>query len=360
MKTLGILFAGLLLLMVAWRPLADVYVAAEGITVDGQVISKREYFAMHGEDRWRHVFEVEYRYLPRDEALPRTVTQPVDAALHDRLQVGIPVKVRYSPWPPLRSVQAVGAVLVGSSWLSRIPFDSDTDRGVVEMVGFAIAATFGFFAYRRRSRLLGWVAGLATAVWISTVMLAGSFVFAVLFQMWRRNPGRGYGVLLLASMALSTFALDWRIPQPPSAIAGQPMQAMAIARQVHRVGSLWGGWRLSGQPIRQPFDMVDLEFRPRGATASVHALDHVDAGSVPGLKPGARVEVVYPASHPRAGRMAAGTRGYARNTLIYLLELTFGIGAALVLVMQVLIHAIGGRVRRSQLPNRMFQREDST
>jgi len=78
--------------------------------------------------------------------------------------------------------------------------------------------------------------------------------------------------------------------------------------------------------------MVDLEFTPEGASEPVHVLDRVDLGSVSGLTKDATVRVFYSVSDPRVARMAAGTRTYAVNALVYFLVLTYGLAALIVLV----------------------------
>jgi hypothetical protein len=75
-----------------------------------------------------------------------------------------------------------------------------------------------------------------------------------------------------------------------------------------------------------------LEFTPAGGTEAVQAVDRIDSGSVNALAPGTKVEVVYPAGQPRAALMRQGTRTYARDLLMYVLQLTYGIAAALLLL----------------------------
>lgn len=83
----------------------------------------------------------------------------------------------------------------------------------------------------------------------------------------------------------------------------------------------------AGQDIKHPFQMVDLEFTPEGASEPVHALDRVDFGSVPGLMDEARVPVTYAVADPRGGQLSIGTRTYAEHALLYILGLTYGFGA---------------------------------
>jgi ABC-type antimicrobial peptide transport system permease subunit len=53
-----------------------------------------------------------------------------------------------------------------------------------------------------------------------------------------------------------------------------------------------------GQGIRQPFQIVDLEFKPDGANDSVHVLDRVDLNSVAGLREGGTAQIVYSSIDP--------------------------------------------------------------
>jgi hypothetical protein len=76
-------------------------------------------------------------------------------------------------------------------------------------------------------------------------------------------------------------------------------------------------------------DSVSLEFKPARADRTVHALD-LDAGSVPGLKSGAAVPIVYPVSDPRAGRMVEGARRYGDDAFVGIVKSTFQLGAVVV------------------------------
>jgi O-antigen/teichoic acid export membrane protein len=72
----------------------------------------------------------------------------------------------------------------------------------------------------------------------------------------------------------------------------------------------------------------------------------VDLGSVAGLAVGATLPVVYSTAEPHAARLQAGTRGYARDLLGYLLLLSFGSGAALLLLGYPIVKLLGGASRR--------------
>jgi hypothetical protein len=67
--------------------------------------------------------------------------------------------------------------------------------------------------------------------------------------------------------------------------------------------------------LAQPYDEVKLRFRTRRG-AEILAVDRVDAGSAGRLEPGATITVAYPASRPRAARLARGTRTFSRRNAI--------------------------------------------
>jgi len=83
--------------------------------------------------------------------------------------------------------------------------------------------------------------------------------------------------------------------------------------------------------------MVDLEFTPQGAKEPVHALDRVDLNSIPGLRDGAKVTVVYPVSNRRQARIDGGTRTYSQKAMTYILEVTFGAAALVAFVIWPLL-----------------------
>ena len=175
------------------------------------------------------------------------------------------------------------------------------------------------------------VSGLAAGTWLSAVVTAGFFVFPILFWAWRRNRGQGFGWLLLGTMALTTLVLYWRIPKPSPMASGPTREAPGVVHDVRTVNEIWTSDEGS-QDIRRPFQMVDIEFTPEGAPEPVHILDRVDLGSVPGLREGSGVRVLYPVSDPSTARIAGGTRTFPEDVLAYLLGLTYGLGALVAFV----------------------------
>jgi hypothetical protein len=319
------------------------YVETTGRIIEGVVTSKHEAIEMPGDDRWQHVFRVAYRYRPTGAAFPKTGEHPVDAALFHRLHAGSRVAVRYTEFPLLSAMQGVGSYLADSTWCSRKSFDGDTWIRLAEGAGVVIAALLGFAAFRARNRPLGWMAALIGGSLASSVLLAGFVVFPVLFLLWCRNRGRGYGSLFLATLSLTAALLYLRIPRPTTLPVGPTREANAIVRRIGVVKRLWADDE-GAQGIRDPYQMLDLEYTPAGAAEPIHAMDRIDLNSLPGLSEGASVRIQYSAAEPGAARVLGGTREYPLKTMDYMMALTFGFGAALTLGFGLILF-IEGKVR---------------
>jgi hypothetical protein len=106
---------------------------------------------------------------------------------------------------------------------------------------------------------------------------------------------------------LYTKALAAPLPQssqPPD----ERRKSNAIIRNVTHVARVADSSRSHGVPAWQPFEVVELSFVPDGRNDSVTAVDSVDADSVPNLVIGNQVAVEYSTVHPRAAKIAGGTR----------------------------------------------------
>lgn len=321
--------------------IATAYVNTAGAVAEGTVIAKREAILLPGGDAWRHVFEVTYQYQPPDSPYPETASHQVDPALYSRLRVGSPVRVRYSPWRPLRFVKGWGSFLADSSAVSRLGYGSESARDFAEMAGIGCALLLAFVAYRAKSKLVALIAALLGAVSLPEVFLASLalLAFPKLFWGWRKKPGQGYGWLLFAIVVLSTPLIYWRIPQPAPMPPGPQRQATALVRHVRVVNEIWalaegqGGQSYGGgQWIRQPFQMLDLEFTPEGTTDSIHALDRIDLGSVPGLRQDATLQISYSLSDPHVVRIAGATSTYVQAALLFILGLAYALAALVTFV----------------------------
>lgn len=330
-KTVVVTLALLLLVVVGPWVLLGYSLELFGVLTDGEIVGRREAVVISS-DHWRHDLVVTYRYRLANSPQQATASQPVNRDIFDRVRIGSQVKVRYSRWELLRSFGSAGVSLVDAPWYSRLPNESDGGLWLLDMALCATVLVLGYLAYRRRSRPLQMVAITAAASVGAGVLLFGFLIFPLLLLMWWRRPASGFGWVLLASMALSAAILAMRIPWPPPLPPGELVSLPAVVQQVHSVERVWGTNRMPGQQLHQPFQILDLEFTPPGASETVHAIDLIDQGSVPSLHRGAMVTVVYPAGRPHSARISGARRHYAWDLLVYVLILSYGIGGALLAV----------------------------
>ncbi len=347
-KILAALGALLVLALAPWLLLAG-YLRVFGIAGTGEVIDRHEAVSIRG-DHWHRDLIVSYRYRLSGSGQSATASQRVDPALYDRLRVGSPVKVLYSPWKPLREFGSAGATLAEVPWYAVLPRESNDTLWFLEMEMYAVVAVLGYLAYRRRSRTLTLLAVTVGASVAAGVLLFGFLIFPILLLLWWRRPGQGFGWVLLVSMAGSAAILASRVPWPPRMPPEANLRATAVVREVHDVDRVWGTRRFPGQSVRQPFQILDLEFTPAGAADSVHAVDVIDRGSVRSLARGSTIAVLYPEGQPHSARMEGGTRDYARDLFIYVLALTYGTGAVLLLIGLPLMRLFG-KVSGSLIPD---------
>jgi|SRR5579871_246441 len=351
-----------LLALVPWSA-GTLYVHLAGREVTGEIASKQERIVLPGGDAWQHLYEVTYRFRPADSPAAESGGHPVSATLYDRLQVGSAVRVRYSPWRPLRSMQGVGSYLAESSALTRLRYGPVEPRNLFVAGGVVGAALVGWLAYRRMNVRLGILAALLAGLAFPSflLVLTGFLLIPALWGASRRNPSMGHGKLLLLVCCATAALVYWRIPRPAQFPPGPVRQASAIVRQVQTTHEIWSqidavGRGEGGDAFGFTFQMLDLEFKPEDATQAVHALDMVDQGSMPGLREGMRVAVVYSATNPRVARAVTGTRKYAMAAFAYLVGITYGAGALLAFVILPALRAVRELLNSSQRPGSLFSR----
>jgi hypothetical protein len=226
----------------------------------------------------------------------------------------------------------MGSALADSTWRSRIPGESDSARLAFDLWSIVLAGLLGVVAWWRKTCAWILAAALSGVIVCSAVIPCGFVTFPILFAVWRNWPGQGYGWVLLGSTALSVAVLYARIPQPTPAPSAFSHEAIAIVRQIQSVDYIWSDSEDSGQWVPQPFQLADLEFTPAGANTPIHAIDRIDLNSLPELRDGARVRVSYSSSNPRSAQIIGGSRSYAEKAFVYFLQITFGIGILLTVV----------------------------
>ena len=90
--------------------------------------------------------------------------------------------------------------------------------------------------------------------------------------------------------------------------------------------------------------MVVLQFVPPGLDSAVKAVDKVDMGSVPNLKEGQSVEILYDAAHPRIARLRQGTRLFPGHTMALVVGCC--IASVVILAMAWVAGRVFGLMRR--------------
>jgi hypothetical protein len=362
------ILAALLIVLLALVPWSagTLYVHLAGREVTGEIASKQERIVLPGGDAWQHLYEVTYRFRPADSPATESGGHPVAATLYDRLQVGSAVRVRYSPWRPLRSMQGVGSYLAESGTLTRLRYGPIDHRNLLLAGGVVGAALVGWLAYRRMSVGLGILAALLAGLAFPSflLVLTGFLLIPALWRASRRSPSMGHGKLLLLVCCATAALVYWRIPRPAQFPPGPVRQASAIVRQVQTTREIWSQIDAlrrgeGGDAVGFAFQMLDLEFKPEGAREAVHALDMVDQGSMPGLREGTRVAVTYSATNPRVARAAVGTRKYPMRAFEYLVGITYGAGALLALVILPALRAVRRLLSSLQRPGSLFAAFDN-
>jgi hypothetical protein len=337
--------------------LMTAYVNSNGLLARGEVVEKRESIVMPGGDSWKHVFEIKYQYQPSDSPYRQLGSHRVSPSFYRSLRVGSEVQIRYSSSRFMRTFEGIGSFVVGSSALSRLPYGPPDTRELADLGGIVLAVLIGLIAYSKKSMALGLAAVAVVSASVPVVLLGacGLIVFPSLFWAWRRNPGKGYGWTLLGLIAFTAAVVYWRVPQPATMPAGPVINGSAIVQQTRVVDQIWSsdseGHASSdgGQTIGTPFEMLDLEFTPEGASEPIHVLDRIDSDSVPGLREGAKVPIYYNAIDPGSARVAAGTRNYARQAAVYLLGLTYCLAAIMTILVFPIVHFVEKFVRSSPI-----------
>ena len=301
------------------------YVARASVATNGEIVAKNETILLSG-DWARRLFQVTYRYRPSD-SMPDEASHNVDLATYSRLHIGQTARVRYATSPLLRAWTGVGSYIDGTSPWVRTRFGATPVRDLA-VGGWVLAALLaGLLALVARSVSVGVLAAMLAGAAFPMILLIAAALLCVPWLFWAsvRHPGQGYTWMLFAVIGATMGIVYWGVPHPEPMPGGPQQTTTAIVRQVKRVDAIWQGPQIGpsrtvGERIRHPFQMVDVEFTPAGASDSVHALDRIDADSIPGLAPGIRVPVAYSTLDSRAARIVGATRTYDRAIWLELME----------------------------------------
>jgi hypothetical protein len=200
---------------------------------------------------------------------------------------------------------------------------------VARMTGRSFFSGIETFLHSRERSLLLWIGGVA-----------------LLLIIWRVAgwPRFGWAVAVCCMVGFAAVMID-DFPTTTPAPANDVRQATAHVATIDLVDRLFNGTRSRGFDAAQPIQYVAVEFVPAGRTETVMAIDAIDAGSMPAIKPDAQVAVDYEAATPRTAHIRAATRTFpARN----LRGIGFEIAACIAVVVGILLFAnwLGGAWKR--------------
>jgi hypothetical protein len=281
--TLGIMVGG------------SLWLDRRGETVTAVVKSKHEEIMVHRvpQGGWDRYYRVGLEFGARDGQLGMaTVTVP--QARYDALHAGDSMQVHYLPFFPLLARAA--------------------DRSTGQVIG-DLAARVGDDPWLMP--FLGWLVGGFFALWIASRVATVAIVVAG-----------------LAWMALA-FPIQFPAPRPllpattetTARVTAVTLVTKAPARSSSRTRSRLG--RSSSESVRRlamPYEVVQLQFAPRGQADSVVAVDAVDSASVAGLTAGAILPIAYDPRSPRQARMTLGSRTYRDRNRYHFLVPMMGLG----------------------------------
>jgi hypothetical protein len=271
------------------------YLDQHGTVAAGVISEKRETIRIHyGE--WYRRFEVVADYsIPHQPIQHRTMCD-VDEKTYDSIHVGNGIAVHYLASLPVQ------------------PFIP-----TAHVAPCTTAASLGL-----NSRIL-WRVAIAFTPLLAILLL------------WRVTRIKYLVWLVLPWMACAFVYLGIpRVEPEPQ----HPVSTRATVDRVALITRLGDAPRNRSIPLKHPYQIVVLKFVPPGMDTPVAAVDKVDSGSVPNLKPGEKLSLSYDASDPRVVKLQQGTRlfpGEALSTAIL-----FGV---IFVVLAGAAAAIGSRFR---------------
>ena len=266
----GFVFFTLLLTLLLGPAIA---IEVSGVNVPGVVTARHERILVRA-GVWNRQLEIEARsassLTTNDEAATeRGALIAVEPELYDKLRVGDTVELRY----------------VALSVLNGLPNNSFARLTAQPPLGTLTASARPLLPYV-----------LSAVLWL---------VLLFLWAKWRSDWIAALLFILMVGGGLY-IGSGW----PPPAPGGPRAAAIATVRDMHRVDRVWGGRRTEAEDAVQPYDIVELEFVPSGASGPVVAVDLVDANSVPGLAKGARLPIHYSVEQHRWAQLDAAARTF--------------------------------------------------
>jgi hypothetical protein len=309
--------ATLLVVAIAGIPVAF---TVSGVPADATVAERREFLIVDNNGEWRHSYGLVVRYLPPDpERVPAmlrssvtdSVTRTLVAteAVFDSASAGATIGVVYlSRRPELAKLADVG-------WL-------DILAAKYEQPGARIALV-----------LIG-IVGIA---------------FALIAWAPRSETARGMRRAWLAACAVGVAgAIVWSRVEPLFTPAADDAFTVAVDAVVENVTTYTERIVYDGSyELKQPFDLVQVAFRPASLVEPVRTAAAIDAGSVAGLAEGTTVRVLHVPGAPRRIHIDGGTREFVRANAAHEMRnvlIIAGVCVAVLLLGMVLVVRRRGRV----------------
>jgi hypothetical protein len=272
----------------------SIYLDLKGPVVPAEVLKKTEDLDVRDKPDYTRRLQIQVRFQPLDQDYPEEAYINVDAGTYDSVHVGSQIQVRYQPNRSIRQIIFWPAARINGqttlSVLRRLP-QSFLFGAIVVGIGIALV----WMLFKPRFRALRPVLALLLVVDLV-----------------------GVGFVVVQPAFLGRFA-------------GPQQTAKARVRAINYVTMTEGGSRTPSEKLRKPYDHVQLDFVPAGAVDPVIAIDDIDVGSLPTLRVGDTVTIVYPESNPRGARILGGTHDHRWiNFVTWPIGLLGGLAAAVV------------------------------
>jgi hypothetical protein len=246
------------------------YLDQHGTVAAGVISEKRETIRVHyGE--WYRRFEILADYTIPHQPVPHRTICDVDEKTYDSIHMGNGIAVHYMASLPIQPFLPTAHLA---------PCTTATSLGLNSAVLWRVGIAF-------------------------TPLLA-------ILLFWRLLRVKFFAWLLLPWMAFALVYLG--IPR----VEPEPQHPVSTTATVERVALITTLGDTSGRrsiSLKHPYQIVVLKFVPPGMDTPVAAVDKVDSGSVPNLRPGEKLNISYDASNPRLVKLQQGTRLFPAEAL---------------------------------------------
>jgi hypothetical protein len=257
-----------------------IYLDTAGTQTSGVIIEKRESVRMVY-DEWFRRFEVTASYSIPEQPVQHRAVCDVDEETYDSLHPGRAVVVHYfrnllfQPFLPATRLAPCSSVAS-----IRVNF-----RRIRPLIAIVLALLAILFVWR--------VLRIRIAAWLLLAWLCVAFY---------------------------TLVLPRAEPDPQ-----QPLPARATVDSITAIDTVGESSESEGIPLPQPYQVVQLKFVPPGMDTAVTVVDKVDEDSVPALKEGQSVAIVYDAANVRVARIQGGTRSFPERARMLVILCCIGL-----------------------------------